>query len=63
MLRVMVVGARLVAREERRQRLRRLGPVHGGDRDQHDADDDGERNEQAAIHARDLSAGSRGRSG
>ena len=41
-LHVVVARAGLVAREEARQRPRRLDPVDDGDRDQHDADDHGD---------------------
>ena len=53
MLDVMVVRPRLVARQPGGQRLRRLYPVNDRERDQREADEDGERNEKtAALHDR-----------
>src|SRR6266852_7256588 len=50
-LRVMVIRAGLVAREERRERAGGLGPVDDRDRDQGDAEEDCEdREEPAVVH-------------
>src|SRR2546421_4053949 len=49
MLCMVVARARLVAREEARQRLRRLGPVDHRDDDQHDPGEDRERDEQTVV--------------
>jgi len=45
----MVVRSRLVARQPGGQRLRRLYPVNDRERDQCEADEDGERNEKTAT--------------
>ena len=53
MLDVMVVRPRFVAWKPRRKRLGRLRPVDDGDRDQREADEDGEPDEKtAALHDR-----------
>src|SRR5260370_18563306 len=57
-LRVVVARPGLVSREERREGLRGLGPVDDRDRDQGDADDDGQRGEELAVgHAGSLGPG------
>src|SRR5919199_2132045 len=52
---VVMVRPRLVAREEARQRLRRLGPINDRDRDQYEPREDGEPDEvSVAGHGQSL---------
>ena len=64
MLHVMAVRPPVVAGEERRERVRRLGPVDACDHDQQDADGDGQQDECAiSSHGGSLAIYPTGRRG